>query len=120
MTKPIRATFIVDSVTVITPEIRSFILAQFARVKAGEATDADESFVAAAQKVSGASSDDFIVESLLSEVIAAIITKETNSFLPLGCETIIKSVEYHVTHPKLDPPANAQPQVVNLGDRKLQ
>ena len=79
-------------------------------------------FKSAIDKLPADADDDLILRTIVGEVTSLIITEEVPAFYPpkdKGFKARISKVSYQETPEKLDPPSDAIPLVVHVGDRNV-
>jgi hypothetical protein len=124
MSKTLKISYSVESVVTLDEKGQAFLLDLFRKIKGGvlSKADAPEGFVAAAEKLPSDAPDELILRTIVGEVTSLIIETEVPTFYPpadFGFRARISKVAYQETPEKLDPPANAVPQIVALGDRNV-
>ena len=120
-TKTLKISYDVESVVQISKEGAAFVLRNYNLIRAGLVTQeaAPEGFKSAIAKLPNDASDEQILRTIVGEVTSLIITNEVPAFYPLGVKARIRKVAYQETPEKLDPPSDATPLVVHVGDRNV-
>ena len=123
-TKTLKITYYVESVVQISEEGAASLLRIYRRVREGREPldDALEGYQSAVVKLPNDASDEQILRTVVGEVTSLIITNEVPKFYPpedLGLKARISKVAYQETPEKLDPPGDATPLVVRIGDRNV-
>ena len=123
-TKTLKISYAVESVVQLSEEGAAFLLRNYKRIRDGhlsqEATP--EGFKSAIAKLPNDASDEQILRTIVGEVTSLIITEEVPTFYPpedAGFKARISKVAYQETPEKLDPPSDATPLVVHVGDRNV-
>ena len=118
-TKTLKISYDVESVVQISKEGAAFLLRNYNLIRAGLVTQeaAPEGFKSAIAKLPNDASDEQILRTIVGEVTSLIITEEVPAFYTLGVKARIRKVAYQETPEKLDPPSDATPLVVHVGDR---
>ena len=118
-TKTLKISYDVESVVQISKEGAAFVLRNYNLIRAGLVTQeaAPEGFKSAIAKLPNDASDEQILRTIVGEVTSLIITEEVPAFYTLGVKARIRKVAYQETPEKLDPPSDATPLVVHVGDR---
>lgn len=119
-----KITYNAATVVTLTDEGRAHLLQVFADIKSGAIGqhEAPIGFLNALHKLPNGADEDLIIRTILGEVTALILHNELRQFYPPaseGFEVRIAKVSYLETPEALDPPIDAVPQVVKLGDRNL-
>ena len=120
--KTLKISYAVESVIQISEEGAAFMLRQYKLVRDGLVPQeaATEGFKSAIAKLPNDASDEQILRTIVGEVTSLIITNEVPAFYPpedAGFKARICRVAYQETPEKLDPPGDATPLVVHVGDR---
>ena len=120
-TKTLKISYDVESVVQISKEGAAFLLRNYNLIRAGLVTQeaAPEGFKSAIAKLPNDASDEQILRTIVGEVTSLIITNEVPASYPLGVKARIRKVAYQETPEKLDPPSDATPLVVHVGDRNV-
>ena len=118
-TKTLKISYDVESVVQISEEGAAFVLRNYKLIRDGLVTQeaAPEGFKSAIAKLPNDASDEQILRTIVGEVTSLIITEEVPAFYTLGVKARIRKVAYQETPEKLDPPSDATPLVVHVGDR---
>lgn len=119
-----KISYAVESVVQISAEGAAFLLKNYHLIRDGviPMEDATEGFKSASAKLPNDATDEQIIRTLVGEVTSQIITEEVPMFYPpenVGFKVRISKVAYQETPEKLDPPADATPLVVQVGDRNV-
>lgn len=123
-TKTLKISYAVESVVQISEEGAAFLLKNYRLVRDGlvPQKDATEGFTSAIAKLPNDATDEQIMRTIVGEVTSIIITDEVPAFYPpegVGIKARISKVAYQETPEKLDPPSDATPLVVHVGDRNM-
>lgn len=123
-TKTLKITYVVESVVQISEEGAASLLRNYRRFRDGrEPLDAaPEGYQSAVVKLPNDASDEQILRTVVGEVTSLIITDEVPKFYPpedFGFKARVSKVAYQETPEKLDPPSDATPLVVRIGDRNV-
>lgn len=123
-TNTLKISYAVESVVQISAEGAAFLLKNYRLIRDGEVPPeaAPEGFKSAIAKLPNDASDEQILRTIVGEVTSLIITDEVPMFYPpedVGFKVRISKVAYQETPEKLDPPADATPLVVQVGDRNV-
>lgn len=121
--KTIKISYAVESVIQISEDCAAFLLKKYRKICDGivPREAAPEGYLNACDKLPADADDDLILRTILGEVTSLIITEEVPAFYPeyKGLKTRISKVAYQETPEKLDPPSDAIPLVVHVGDRNV-
>lgn len=120
----LKISYAVESVVELSEEGAAFLLREYKLIRSGNVPEeaAPEGFKAAIDKLPDDASDEQILRTIVGEVTSLIITDEVPRFYPPeddGFEARISKVAYQETPEKLDPPSDATPLVVHVGDRNV-
>lgn len=120
----LKISYAVESVVQISEEGAAFLLKDYHLLRDGviPMKAAPEGFKSAIAKLPNDATDEQIIRTLVGEVTSQIITEEVPMFYPpedIGFKVRISKVAYQETPEKLDPPADATPLVVHVGDRNV-
>ena len=123
-TKTLKISYAVESVIQISEEGAGFVLRNYKRIRDGLVPKeaAPEGLKSAIAKLPNDASDDLIIRTIVGEVTSLIITEEVPACYPpedVGFKARISKVAYQETPEKLDPPGDAIPLVVHVGDRNV-
>lgn len=123
-TKTLKISYAVESVVKISEEGAAFLLRNYKLIRDGlvPQKDAPEGFTSAIVKLPNDATDEQILRTIVGEVTSIIITDEIPTFYPpegVGFKARISKVAYQETPEKLDPPSDATPLVVHVGDRNV-
>ena len=123
-TKTLKISYAVESVVQISEEGAAFLLRNYKRNRDGLVPQeaAPEGFKSAIAKLPNDASDEQILRTIVGEVTSLIIADEVPAFYPreyMGFRARISKVAYQETPEKLDPPSDAIPLVVHVGDRNV-
>ena len=123
-TKTLKMSYAVDSVVQISEEGAAYLLKNYRRILDGLVPQeaAPDGFKSAIAKLPNDASDEQIIRTIVGEVTSVIITDEVPALYPpedVGFKARISKVEYQETPEKLDPPSDATPLVVHVGDRYM-
>ena len=123
-TKTLKISYAVESVVQLSEEGADFLLRNYKRIRDGllSLEAAPEGFKSAFTKLPNDASDEQILRTIVGEVTSLIITDEVTAFYPpedVGFKARISKVAYQETPEKLDPPSDATPLVVHVGDRNV-
>ena len=122
--KTMKISYAVESVIQISEDGAAFLLRQHRRIRDGivPREDAHDGYLNAIDKLPADADDDLILRTILGEVTSLIITEEVPACYPpedAGFKARISKVAYQETPEKLDPPSDATPLVVHVGDRNV-
>ena len=120
--KTLKISYAVESVVKIGEDSASNLLRNYRRIRDGIVLreDARDGYLNAIDKLPADADDDLILRTLVGEITSLIITHEVPEFYPPeGIEARISKVAYQETPEKLDPPSDAIPLVVHVGDRNV-
>ena len=123
-TQTLKISYAVESVVQISEEGAAFLLRNYnlARLGLVPREAAPEGFKSAIAKLPNDASDEQILRTIVGEVTSLIITDEVPAFYPpedVGLKARISKVAYQETPEKRDPPSDATPLVVHVGDRNI-
>ena len=123
-TKTLKISYAVESVVQISEEGAAFLLRNYKLLRGGLVPQdtAPEGFKSTIAKLPNDASDEQILRTIVGEVTSLIITDEVPAFYPpedVGFKARISKVAYQETPEKLDPPGDAIPLVVHVGDREV-
>ena len=122
--KTLKISYAVESVVQISEDGAAYLLKNYHRVRDGivPREAAPDGFLNAIDKLPADADDDLILRTILGEITSLIITEEVPAFYPpkdQGFKARISKVAYQETPEKLDPPSDAIPLVVHVGDRNV-
>ena len=122
--KTMKISYAVESVIQISEQGAAFLLENYRQIRDGivPREAAPDGFLNALDKLPADADDDLIVRTILGEITSLIITEEVTAFYPpesMGFKARISKVAYQETPEKLDPPSDAIPLVVHVGDRNV-
>ena len=120
----LKISYSVESVVRINEEGAAHLLDTYHKVRDGlvEQEAAPEGFKLAISKLPNDATNEQIIRTIVGEVTSRIITNEVPGFYPPeedGFEARISKVAYQETTEKLDPPSDASPLVVHVGDNSV-
>lgn len=120
----LKISYAVESVVQISEEGAAFLLKDYRMIRDGlvPQEDAPEGFKSAIAKLPNDATYEQILRTIVGEVTSLIITDEVPAFYPpedVGFKARISKVAYQETPEKLDPPSDATPLVVHVGDRNV-
>lgn len=120
----LKISYAVESVVQISEAGGAFLLNNYRRIREGLVPQeaAPEGFQSAIDKLPSDATDEQILRTIVGEVTSLIITDEVPAFYPpedVGFKARISKVAYQETPEKLDPPSDATPLVVHVGDRNV-
>ena len=124
-TRTLKISYAVESVVQISEEGADFLLRKYKLIRDGlvpQGMVAPKGFEAALAKLPNDASYEQILRTIVGEVTSLIITEEVPAFYPpeyVGIKARISKVAYQETPEKLDPPSDAIPLVVHVGDRNV-
>ena len=125
MSTTLKISYAVESVVQVSEESAAFMLRKYKLIRDGlvpQGRVAPEGFKSAIAKLPNDASDEQILRTIVGEVTSLIITNEVPAFYPpedVGFKVRISKVAYQETPEKLDPPSDATPLVVHVGDRNV-
>ena len=122
--KTLKISYAVESVLQLSGDGAASLLKNYRRIRDGivPREAAPEGFRNAIDKLPADADDDLILRTIMGEVTSLIIADEVPSFYPreyMGFRARISKVAYQETPEKLDPPSDAIPLVVHVGDRNV-
>ena len=122
--KTLKISYAVESVIQISEHGAAFLLKDYRQIRDGivPREDAPDGYLNAIDKLPADADDDLIMRTIVGEVTSLIITNEVPAFYPsgdVGLKARISKVAYQETPEKLDPPSDAIPLVVHVGDRNV-
>ena len=122
--KTLKISYAVESVIQISEDGAALLLKNYRRIRDGivPREAAPYGFLNAIDKLPADADDDLILRTIMGEVTSLIIAHEVPAFYPReyrGFRARISKVAYQETHEKLDPPSDAIPLVVHVGDRNV-
>ncbi len=122
--KTLKISYAVESVIQISEDGAAFLLKNYRLIRDGivPREAAPDGFLNAIDKLPADADDDLILRTIVGEVTGLIITDEVPAFYPpedVGFKARISKVAYQETPEKLDPPSDAIPLVVHVGDRNV-
>lgn len=120
----LKISYAVESIVKISEEGAAYLLKNYRMVRDGmwQPEDVAEGYRAAIDKLPNDATDEQILRTIVGEVTSLIITEEVPTFYPhevFGIKARISKVAYQETPEKLDPPGDATPLVVHVGDRSI-
>ena len=120
----LKISYAVDSVVQLREEGVAYLLGEYHKLRNGlvPRETAPEGFEAAIAKLPNDATDEQIIRTSVGEVTSLIIMDEVPAFYPpedVGFKARISKVAYQETPEKLDPPSDATPLVVHVGDRHV-
>ena len=123
-TKTLKISYAVESVIQIREDGAARLLTNYRRIRDGivPREAAPYGFLNAIDKLPADADDDLILRTIMGEVTSLIIADEVPAFYPreyMGFRARISKVAYQETPEKLDPPSDAIPLVVHVGDRNV-
>lgn len=123
-TKTMKISYAVESVIQFSEDSAAPMLRNYRLIRDGivPREAAPEGYRNAFDKLPADADDDLILRTILGEVTSLIIRNEIPAFYPpedMGCKARISKVAYQETPEKLDPPSDAIPLVVHVGDRNV-
>ena len=122
--KTLKISYAVESVIQISEDGASFLLKNYRQIRDGivPREDAHECYLNGIYKLPADADDDLILRTIVGEVTSLIITEVVPPYYPPedgGFKARISKVAYQETPEKLDPPSDAIPLVVHVGDRNV-
>ena len=122
--KTLKISYAVESVIQISEDGAARLLTNYRRIRYGVVPReaAPYGFLNAIDKLPADADDDLILRTIMGEVTSLIIADEVPAFYPreyMGFRARISKVAYQETPEKLDPPSDAIPLVVQVGDRNV-
>ena len=122
--KTLKISYAVESVVQISEHGAAFLLKNYRQIRDGIVPrgDAADGYLNAIDKLPADADDDLILRTIVGEVTSLIITNEVPARYPhedVGLKARISKVAYQETPEKLDPPSDAIPLVVHVGDRNV-
>ena len=122
--KTLKISYAVESVIQISEDGAARLLKNYRQIRDGivPREAAPYGFLNAIDKLPADADDDLILRTILGEVTSLIIADEVPAFYPSeyrGFRARISKVAYQETPEKLDPPSDAIPLVVHVGDRNV-
>jgi len=122
--KTLKISYAVESVIQISEDGAALLLKNYRLIRDGivPREAAPDGFLNAIDKLPADADDDLILRTIVGEVTSLIITDEVPAFYPpedVGFKARISKVAYQETPEKLDPPSDAIPLVVHVGDRNV-
>jgi len=122
--KTLKISYAVESVVQISEDVAAFLLENYRRTRDGivPRETAPDGVLNAIDKLPADADDDLILRTIVGEVTSLIIRDDVPAFYPpedVGFKTRISKVAYQETPEKLDPPSDAIPLVVHVGDRDV-
>ena len=122
--KTMKISYAVESVIQISEDGAAPMLRNYRLLRDGivPREAAPEGYRNAIDKLPADADDDLVLRTILGEVTSLIITDEVPAFYPpedMGLKARISKVSYQETPEKLDPPSDAIPLVVHVGDRTV-
>ena len=124
MSTTLKISYAVESVVQISEKGAALLLRKYKRIRDGLVPQeaAPEGYKSAIAKLPNDATDEQIIRTIVGEVTSLIITDEVPTFYPpedFGFKARISKVAYQETPEKLDPPSDATPLVVQVGDRNV-
>ena len=122
--KTLKISYAVESVIQIREDGAARLLKNYRQIRDGIVPReyAADGYLDAIDKLPADADDDLILRTIVGEVTSLIITHEVPAFYPFeeeGFKARISKVAYQETPEKLDPPSDAIPLVVHVGDRNV-
>ena len=122
--KTLKISYAVESVIQIREDGAARLLKNYRQIRDGivPREDAHAGYLDASDKLPADADDDLIMRTIVGEVTSLIITNEVPACYPpeaKGFKARISKVAYQETPEKLDPPSDATPLVVHVGDRNV-
>ena len=122
--KTLKISYAVESVVQISEHGAAFLLKNYRQIRDGivPREDAADGYLNAIYKLPADADDDLILRTIVGEVTSLIIMNEVPACYPhedTGVKARISKVAYQETPEKLDPPSDAIPLVVHVGDRNV-
>ena len=122
--KTMKISYAVESILQISEDGAAAMLKNYRMICDGimPREAAPEGYRNAFDKLPADADDDLILRTIVGEVTSLIITDEVPAFYPpeyVGFRARISKVAYQETPEKLDPPSDAIPLVVHVGDRNV-
>ena len=122
--KTLKISYAVESVIQIREDGAARLLKNYRQIRDGivPREAAPYGFLNAIDKLPADADDDLILRTIMGEVTSLIIADEVPAFYPreyMGFRARISKVAYQETPEKLDPPSDAIPLVVQVGDRNV-
>lgn len=122
--KTLKISYAVESVIQLSEDGAAFLLKNYRLIRDGimSRESAPDGFLNAIDKLPADADDDLILRTIVGEVTSLIITEEVPALYPPeddGFKARISKVAYQETPEKLDPPSDATPLVVHVGDRNV-
>lgn len=120
----LKISYAVESVVQISEAGAAFLLKNYRLIREGLVPQeaAPDGFKSAIAKLPSDATDEQILRTIVGEVTSLIITDEVPAFYPpedVGFKARISKVAYQETPEKLDPPSDATPLIVQVGDRNV-
>lgn len=124
MSTTLKISYAVESVVQISEEGADFLLCNYKLIRNGLVPQeaAPDGFKSAIAKLPNDAADEQILRTIIGEVTSLIITDVVPALYPpedVGFKARISKVAYQETPEKLDPPSDATPLVVHVGDRNV-
>lgn len=122
--KTLKISYAVESVIQISEDCAAALLRNYRSICDGivPREAAPEGYRNAFDKLPADADADLILRTIVGEVTSLIITEEVPALYPpedSGIKARISKVAYQETPEKLDPPSDAIPLVVHVGDRNV-
>ena len=122
--KTLKISYAVESVIQIREDGAARLLKNYREIRDGIVPRgaAPYGFLNAIDKLPVDADDDLILRTIVGEDTSLIITNKVPAFYPpedVGFKARISKVAYQETPEKLDPPSDAIPLVVHVGDRNV-
>ncbi len=122
MSTTLKISYAVESVVQISEEGAAILLRNYKLIRGGLVSqeDATEGVKSAIAKLPNDATDEQILRTVVGEVTSLIITDKVPAYYPpedVGFKARISKVAYQETPEKLDPPSDATPLIVQVGDR---
>ena len=122
--KTLKISYAVESVIQISEHAAALLLKNYRQIRDGIVPrgDAPDGYLNAIDKLPADADDDLIMRTIVGEVTSLIIMEEVPASYPpeeQGFKARISKVAYQETPEKLDPPSDAIPLVVHVGDRNV-
>lgn len=104
----------------LEPKAEEHLLGVYRAVRNGDIADPPEGFVNACAKLYDDASKALILHTLVGEILSLIVKDKVPDLYPSaghGYHFKPLRVEYQETPAKLDPPANAEPLLITVGNK---
>ena len=122
--KTLKISYAVESVIQISEDGAAFLLKNYRQIRDGivPREAAHDGYLNAIDKLPADADDDLILRTTVGEITSLIITAEVPAFYPPkdnGFKARISKVAYQETPEKLDPPSDATPLIVHVGNHNV-